>query len=326
MNAGAPGARHGNLSVNMPEPAPLLSLIPVPVWVVRRRLRYFYTTLFGNSKLAGEPVGVTWERDWEIVRAIKRVAQAPPQRKDVDADGLELWKTPLGDFWTPPEVSSLFVRMVVTEALSDTYRFAAQKWTTPPIALDCGANIGMFTRLALRHGAARVVCFEPSPTTAACLRKTFEPEIAAGQVTVVSKGVWNRTETLRFTARNRANPGTHQIAGPEDAHDESDITIEVVAIDEVVAELDLPSLQFIKMDIEGAEVNALKGACETIRRFRPRIGMGTEHTSDVSANNEAVIRTVRDIDPSYQVVFTEVHPEQSASHGFTLAPYSLFFF
>jgi FkbM family methyltransferase len=214
------------------------------------------------------------------------------------------------------------MQMLSVEVLSDVYQFAHQRFPNPPIVLDCGANIGMFTRTAVDRGAARIVSFEPSPRTADCLRHTFAAEIAAGKVTVMQKGVWNKAETLRFSAENQVNPGAHSITNSS----AGTVTIETCTIDSVVSDLGLPRVDFIKMDIEGAEINALEGAASTIRRCRPLLGLGTEHTADIAGNNEAVIKKIRSIDPSYRVLCTEVHPTQSPSRGLTMTPFSLFFY
>ena len=46
---------------------------------------------------------------------------------------------------------------------------------------------------------------------------------------------------------------------------------ELVSIDDVVREEGLPRVDCIKLDVEGAELAALRGAADTIRRFRPRL-------------------------------------------------------
>ena len=51
----------------------------------------------------------------------------------------------------------------------------------------------------------------------------------------------------------------------------------LTTIDKLSAELSLDRVDFIKMDIEGAERQALEGARETIQRFRPKLAIALEH-------------------------------------------------
>jgi len=46
------------------------------------------------------------------------------------------------------------------------------------VVFDCGANIGVYTRVALAAGAKLVVAIEPAPENVECLRRNFAAEIA----------------------------------------------------------------------------------------------------------------------------------------------------
>jgi hypothetical protein len=61
----------------------------------------------------------------------------------------------------------------------------------------------------------------------------------------------------------------------EDFPDTKTIT---TTIDDTVRELGLPRVDFIKMDIEGAELNALKGAEHSIREFYPKLAISLYHS------------------------------------------------
>jgi FkbM family methyltransferase len=154
---------------------------------------------------------------------------------------------------------------------------------TPPgtlrrgdIVLDCGAHVGTYTSRALELGAAKVVAIEPDPLNLECLRRNFGAEIAAGRVVVYPKGVWSSETTLEFRESDD-NSGMNSAVLPRDG---AVIRIPVTTIDRLVRELNLARVDFIKMDIEGAEREALKGAAATLRSFHPRLALDSNHRSD----------------------------------------------
>jgi FkbM family methyltransferase len=110
-------------------------------------------------------------------------------------------------------------------------------------------------------------------------------------------GVWDRDDKL-FLVNDVANPGGDHLV--ESPNSEKGTWVPLTTIDKIVADLKLQRVDFIKMDIEGAEQKALMGAAETIRRWRPRMGIGTEHTSDLLANSMEVLRIVRMFNSGYQ--------------------------
>jgi hypothetical protein len=75
--------------------------------------------------------------------------------------------------------------------------------------------------------------------------------------------------------------------------------VRVTTIDRMVAELELPRVDFISMDIEGAEKPALRGALDTLRKFRPRMAIASEHLPD---DTVAIPQTVRAMVPDYAVI------------------------
>jgi len=61
-------------------------------------------------------------------------------------------------------------------------------------------------------------------------------------------------------------------------HDSLQVT--TISIDDFVSERKLPRVDFIKMDIEGAELSALKGAEKTICANKPRLAIAVYHRQD----------------------------------------------
>ena len=59
-----------------------------------------------------------------------------------------------------------------------------------------------------------------------------------------------------------------------------ELKVPLTAIDALMTELKLDRADFIKMDIEGAEKQALRGARNTVARFQPRMAIAMEHLAD----------------------------------------------
>jgi len=72
--------------------------------------------------------------------------------------------------------------------------------------------------------------------------------------------------------------------------------VPLVTTDQLVRELNLPRVDFIKMDIEGAEQKAIAGARNTIQQFHPRMALCIYHMKD---DPVMVPKLVAEIAPQY---------------------------
>jgi FkbM family methyltransferase len=214
-------------------------------------------------------------------------------------DGLTIWQTRLGELATMESECQEHVAFLVSEFQPNPYFSAKVKVQPGATVLDVGANIGLFTKAAVKAGARRVVCFEPTPNTLVALRKNLNSAACTDIVSVVPKGAWNTPATLTFTV-DPIRPGRSSCVTVTPEQAAYEISIQVEPIDNVVQELQLDRVDFIKMDIEGAEVNALKGAVNTLRRFKPQLAVAVEHTDDRLKNASMVRELVLGINPSYR--------------------------
>lgn len=194
----------------------------------------------------------------------------------VDSDaGYECWRTPYGQFWIPKRPcsrESLFE--MLAERRMNVYGGQQRGVRRGDVVIDCGSNIGTFVAEALDAGASLIVACEPSPGNAECVRRNFAEELSAGRVVLFPKGLWHETTTLRLSLGSSP-------AGDSFLRRSADGTeLPVTTIDALVSELALDRVDFIKMDIEGAERNALRGGRTTIGRFRPRLAVSAYHLPD----------------------------------------------
>ena len=160
------------------------------------------------------------------------------------------------------------------------------------MVFDLGGHLGMFTRTALNRGAGKVVVFEPEPTNIDCFKKTFEEELADGKVVLVEAAAWSSVTTLTFTQEK----GEHQSARARVSRS-GEMEVPATTVDATVEQLGLQRLDFIKMDIEGSENHALRGAADVIQRFRPQMALCIYHGPD---DAETIPRTVMEIRSDYE--------------------------
>lgn len=214
-----------------------------------------------------------------------------------DHQDFELWRTPRGDFWTPPGSDSM-VRWLLHEMERGLYRDEASGTGVRrgDVVLDCGAHIGVFTKEALEYGAHRVIAVEPAPENLECLRRNLEIEIQAGQVRVVEKGVWDKEEVLLLHTVPGFSAGDSFLGVHEGSRGIQKLPL--TTIDRLVEELEIERIDFIKMNIEGAEQRALDGARTTLSRFKPRMAIATFHLSD---DAEKIPQIIHRAQSDYQV-------------------------
>lgn len=206
----------------------------------------------------------------ETVRLIEASEHDPP-----DASGLVRWTTPKGAFWAPSGTS---VPFLLSEQEAGVYGTHEGLLRRGDVVLDCGANVGAFTREALLAGASLVVAIEPSERNITCLRRTFAAEIEQGRVVVCPKGVWHEEDELTmWVYPNSALDSFVMNARAEGDQPPEAVEFPVTTLDRIVKQYQLSRVDFIKMDIEGAEGNALAGAVGTLRRYHPRLAIATEN-------------------------------------------------
>jgi FkbM family methyltransferase len=145
------------------------------------------------------------------------------------------------------------------------------------LVIDAGGG-GGDTALYFAHrvgSRGRVVSFEFAPTSARLFSQNLglNPELARN-ISVVPLALWHESgKALHFSDNALATRVGTELAP-------SSLGVQTTTLDEYVARNNLGRVDFLKMDIEGAELNALRGATETIRRDRPRLAISAYHRLD----------------------------------------------
>jgi FkbM family methyltransferase len=186
------------------------------------------------------------------------------------------------------------------------------------VVVDVGAHIGTFDDDALRRGASKCILVEPDPVNVECIRRNFPREIAAGKIVVVPEGAWSSRSTLEFTM-GVANSGTGSFVLHETGA--KSISVPVRPLDEILRDLGIAHVDYIKMDIEGAEREALKGAARTLRHSKPVLMIDSYHRSD---DDVVLPRVIHEANPAYQATCAACSPDRLGSQQ-RLVPYIVFY-
>jgi FkbM family methyltransferase len=252
-------------------------VLAVAGYVWREPLRLTFLVLAGRSPHCPIERAVLTAAHLRQVTALKDEILAASHLVETDPDGYELWDTPKGRYWIP-RGNQYGLPFNLAEQASGIYTLGDIRVREGAIVLDCGASVGVFTREALAAGAGLVVAIEPSPINLECLRRNLADEAGQGRVIIYPKGVWDKEDTLTLYVDPE-----HAAAASFVHHDEAARPVQHVpltTIDHLVAELNLPAVDFIKMDIEGAEPRAIAGARRTLVRYQPRLALCAYHEPD----------------------------------------------
>lgn len=186
--------------------------------------------------------------------------------------------------WEDPRSADEFLAQLALRITLDFEHVAHATCNYPPyfppdlfdvseseVFVDCGAydgdNYNDYLRLtAGRFG--RYIAFEPDvenfrKLTARVNSQTPTPD--SNRVRLLPYGLSQCRETIRFSS----NGSTESRVNPDGT-----LEIQCISLDEVLA---AESPTYIKMDIEGAEANALRGARQTLARHRPILAVSAYH-------------------------------------------------
>lgn len=135
------------------------------------------------------------------------------------------------------------------------------------VALDCGAFIGDTAEImdGLVGKDGKVFSFEP-------FRESYEKCLALnlGNTMFVNSGVGNINGSISFATFDE-NPAANSVISTGGTQ------ISVVRLDDFIRNQKSERVDFVKMDVEGSELDALKGAHQIISDFHPVLAISIYH-------------------------------------------------
>jgi FkbM family methyltransferase len=197
-----------------------------------------------------------------IMQAGYRLPEAVRTQTIDDADGDLRMELRLDDliqayiFWNPTGYDRHAVAMV-------------KRYVRPgAVFLDLGAHVGYYSLIAAKLVGAggKVIAVEPDPKNYARLCRNIELN-GFSQIAAINKGISDSRDVLRLYRDTTGNSGAHAFVTGGTPIDTVDV--EVDTIDNIVQDMGLNRVDFVKVDIQGFEFRAF--ATSGVFRFKPTI-------------------------------------------------------
>jgi len=159
------------------------------------------------------------------------------------------------------------------------------------VFIDCGAYTGesslYFQEYCLAAGrpAPQCILFEPDAQNRIQLNRNLSKFV--NKPVVFSMGLWREAGNLNFSS----------LAFSSKIYSEGPKSIAVDSLDHILETAITPPVTYIKIDVEGADLDVLYGARQTIQKYRPRIAIAIYHTDE---HMLAIPETIHEMCPEYR--------------------------
>lgn len=153
--------------------------------------------------------------------------------------------------------------------------------------VDLGAYTGDTIREVMEYGGySSVTAFEPDIKNYTKMMNFIQNE-QLKNINALNIGVWSEKDTLVFAGKSSRNSSLMQ-------DDENSVNVDVNSVDNIVKNNEVT---LIKMDVEGAESQAIEGAKNTIKMNKPRLNIAVYHRNEDLFD---IILQLKEICPEYK--------------------------
>lgn len=182
---------------------------------------------------------------------------------------------PIQLYGMPTGTHCTFVLKQYEYPVSNDFVIKAEEGDYAIDAGGCWGDTALYFANAV-GASGKVFTFEFIPSNVSILRQNLalNPQLA-NRVQIVEKAVWSESELSLYYDDN--GPASRVGFAPLNANKDA---VPTLSVDDLVRDSKLEKLDFIKMDIEGAEPHALRGAQKTLERFKPKLAIAIYHSLD----------------------------------------------
>lgn len=175
--------------------------------------------------------------------------------------------------WDPRQIGSA-PNLLLTEGKYEPFETEILRFfsRTASTFVDLGANIGYFAiRLSIDNPLLQTIAVEATPSTAKILSENISLNHLSDRIMVVNKAVGATPGSCQIFLPTVSG---HSAASIRDQHPEEGsevVDVEMDTVSTILKDVSITGNDLIKMDVEGAEFEALKGLKMILENSRPTI-------------------------------------------------------
>jgi FkbM family methyltransferase len=194
----------------------------------------------------------------------------------------------------------------------DTTNFVAKYLKKNMVCLDIGANIGYYSTLYSKivGKTGQVISIEPSPLNFEYLKKNLDIQ-NMGNFQIFNCACGDKSENVNFQIDRRGNKCFILTDKTEQLENSEIIRVPVRKIDDIVNEIKLDKIDFLKMDVEGYEWYAIEGGWNTIQKFKPTIQIEIHHKRLGSKKTIGILEKFKN--EGYDVIYHDVDADDEGT-------------
>lgn len=153
----------------------------------------------------------------------------------------------------------------------DNFTFLRAHVKQGDTVLDIGAHIGLFATAAaqLTGKDGKVYAFEPADETQQLLKQTIAINHFENVIEAHSEAMGAKTGKITFYVSSIKGDNSNSLVSYKEDRKLHPVEVDMFSIDDFVQQQKIKKLAFIKIDVEGAEYDALTGATATLKNLRP---------------------------------------------------------
>lgn len=170
----------------------------------------------------------------------------------------------------------LFTKEALYPIVDDFYYYQYFYSVKPgDIVIDAGANLGHISLYFSKNVGVngKVYCFEPDKFNVQSLKENLQlNKDLPDNIIIEDLLIWNENTLIDF--EEAGTVGSSAVWFSENANV---VKKQAVTLDSWAKEKQISQLDMVKMDIEGAEIEALDGCVEVIKQFSPNFAIASYH-------------------------------------------------